>query len=136
MTLIGLPVRSPARGCMSTPARTRPLTSSAGVLTFVVGDRRFEASAGELVWLPRQVPHTFANLGNEPVWAFGVTTPAGLEGMFAEQGAYFPAYEERRTQTRSVKPALATACARWDRPSVRNHRRESPRPVARPSRRV
>jgi hypothetical protein len=59
------------------------------VLTFVVGDRRFEASAGELVWLPRQVPHTFANLGDEPVWAFGVTTPAGLEGMFEEQGEYF-----------------------------------------------
>jgi len=41
------------------------------------------------VWLPRQVPHTFANLGDEPVWAFGVTTPAGLEGMFEEQSAYF-----------------------------------------------
>ena len=45
--------------------------------------------AGELVWLPRQVPHTFANLGDEPVWAFGVTTPAGLEGMFEDQRAYF-----------------------------------------------
>lgn len=60
-----------------------------GVLTFVVGDRRFEASSGELVWLPREVPHTFANLGDEAVWAFAVTTPAGLEGMFAEQSAYF-----------------------------------------------
>jgi mannose-6-phosphate isomerase-like protein (cupin superfamily) len=60
-----------------------------GVMTFVVGDRRFEASAGELVWLPRQVPHTFANLGDEPVWALGVTTPAGLEGMFEEQSEYF-----------------------------------------------
>jgi len=60
-----------------------------GVLTFVVGDRRFEAGPGELVWLPREVPHTFANLGDEPVLAFGVTTPAGLEGMFAEQAEYF-----------------------------------------------
>jgi mannose-6-phosphate isomerase-like protein (cupin superfamily) len=60
-----------------------------GVMTFVVGDRRFEAGAGQLVWLPRQVPHTFANLHDEPVWAFGVTTPAGLEGMFAEQAEYF-----------------------------------------------
>jgi mannose-6-phosphate isomerase-like protein (cupin superfamily) len=60
-----------------------------GVMTFVVGDRRFEAHAGELVWLPRHVPHTFANLGDEPVWAFGVTTPAGLEGMFQEQSEYF-----------------------------------------------
>src|SRR5688572_26583369 len=57
-----------------------------GVMTFVVGDRRLEAGAGQLVWLPREVPHTFANLGDEPVWALGVTTPAGLEGMFVEQG--------------------------------------------------
>jgi quercetin 2,3-dioxygenase len=60
-----------------------------GVMTFVVGERRFEAGPGELVWLPREVPHAFANLGDEDVWTFGVTTPAGLEGMFAEQAAYF-----------------------------------------------
>jgi mannose-6-phosphate isomerase-like protein (cupin superfamily) len=60
-----------------------------GVMTFLVGDRRFEAGDGQLVWLPREVPHTFANLGDEPVRAFGVTTPAGLEGMFAEQAEYF-----------------------------------------------
>jgi quercetin 2,3-dioxygenase len=64
-----------------------------GVMTFVVGERRFEASAGDLVWLPREVPHTFANLGDEPAWAFGVTTPAGLEGMFDEQAQYFAALE-------------------------------------------
>ena len=46
-----------------------------------------------LVWLPREVPHTFANLGDESVWAFGVTTPAGLEGMFEEQGRYFAGLE-------------------------------------------
>lgn len=60
-----------------------------GVMTFVVGERRFEAGEGDLVWLPREVPHTFANLGAVPVRAFGVTTPAGLEGMFAEQAEYF-----------------------------------------------
>lgn len=60
-----------------------------GVLTFVVGSREFEAGSGDLVWLPREVPHTFANLGEEPAWAFGTTTPGGLEGMFEEQTAYF-----------------------------------------------
>ena len=60
-----------------------------GAMTFVVGERRFRAGEGELVWLPREVPHTFANLDDEPVRAFGVTTPAGLEGMFAEQAEYF-----------------------------------------------
>jgi hypothetical protein len=28
-------------------------------------------------------------LDDEPVWAFGTTTPAGLEGMFQEQADYF-----------------------------------------------
>ena len=60
-----------------------------GVMTFLVGDRRFEAGTGELVWLPREVPHTFSNLGNEPVWALGVISPSGLEGMFTEQAEYF-----------------------------------------------
>jgi mannose-6-phosphate isomerase-like protein (cupin superfamily) len=61
----------------------------AGTMTFVVGGRRFEAGPGTLVWLPREVPHVFANLGDEPVWAFGTITPAGLEGMFKEQAEYF-----------------------------------------------
>ena len=60
-----------------------------GTLTFVVGERRFRAGPGELVWLPRTVPHTFANFDDEPVWTFGTATPAGLEGMFAEQADYF-----------------------------------------------
>ena len=60
-----------------------------GVLTVRVGERTFEAAAGHLVWLPRGEPHTFANVGDAPVRAFGVTTPAGLEGMFEEQAAYF-----------------------------------------------
>ncbi|MBV8160200.1 MAG: cupin domain-containing protein [Acidimicrobiia bacterium] len=59
-----------------------------GTMTFVVGDRRFEAAPGTLVWLPREVPHVFANLGDEPVWAFGTITPAGLEDMFKEQAEY------------------------------------------------
>ena len=55
------------------------------------GDR----TAGSLIFGEARLPahssgqHTFANLGAEPVWAFGVTSPAGLEGMFAEQTAYF-----------------------------------------------
>lgn len=59
-----------------------------GVMTFRVGDETFEAGAGTLVWLPRGVPHTFANLSDQPARAFGTITPAGLEGMFAEQAAY------------------------------------------------
>src|SRR6188472_2989819 len=46
----------------------------AGVITFVVGDRTFEAGPETLVWLPRGVPHTFANRGDEEAWAVGVTS--------------------------------------------------------------
>jgi mannose-6-phosphate isomerase-like protein (cupin superfamily) len=60
-----------------------------GVLSFCIGDRRFDAGPQTLVWMPRQVPHVFANLSDEPVRTFGVITPSGLEGMFAEQSAYF-----------------------------------------------
>ena len=60
-----------------------------GVLSFCIGDRRFDAGPQTLVWMPRQVPHVFANLSDEPVRGFGVITPSGLEGMFAEQEAYF-----------------------------------------------
>jgi hypothetical protein len=39
------------------------------------------------------VPHTFANLSDEPVRVVGVIVPAGLEGMFEEQAAYFATLE-------------------------------------------
>ncbi len=58
------------------------------MLTARVGERTFEAGPVYLVWLPRGEPYTFANLGDSPVRVFGVTTPAGLEGMFEEQAAY------------------------------------------------
>ncbi len=72
----------------------------AGTMTFQVAEERFEAGPGTLVWLPRGVPHTFANLSDEPAWLFGTTTPSGLEGMFSEQAEYFaslagPPDEER-----------------------------------------
>lgn len=60
-----------------------------GTMTFRVGDDRFEAGPGTLVWLPRTLPHTFANLSDEPAWDFGTISPAGLEGMFAERAEYF-----------------------------------------------
>ena len=60
-----------------------------GVLACRVGEDRFDAAAGSLVWLPREVPHTFANLSDSPVRVLGVTVPAGLERMFQEQGSYF-----------------------------------------------
>ena len=64
---------------------------ASGVLTVEVGDQRHQAGPGSLVWLPRGIPHVFANLSGEPVRAVGVITPSGLEEMFAEIAAYLAA---------------------------------------------
>lgn len=61
----------------------------AGVLTVEVGDHRFEAGPESFVWMPRGVPHVFANLSDQEVRTVGITTPPGLEDMFREQAAYF-----------------------------------------------
>ena len=53
-----------------------------GVLTVHLGDEVHEAGPGALVWMAREVPHHFANRGDEPVHMFGTITPAGLEKFF------------------------------------------------------
>lgn len=60
-----------------------------GILTVEVGDERYEVGAESFVWLPREVPHVFANLGTEEVWTVGLFSSPGLTGMFREQADYF-----------------------------------------------
>lgn len=60
-----------------------------GVMTYVIGEHTLEAGPETLVWLPRGIPHTFANLGDEEAWVLGITTPADIQDMFREQSAYF-----------------------------------------------
>ncbi|MEP7089350.1 MAG: cupin domain-containing protein [Nocardioidaceae bacterium] len=59
-----------------------------GMLTAEVGEQRFEVAAGAFLWMPRGLPHTFANLGDEPVRALGLINPSGFEHFFAEVSAY------------------------------------------------
>ena len=60
-----------------------------GVLTVQLGDARHEVLAGGIAWLPRGVPHAFANLSDNVTHVVGLIVPSGLEGMFAEQAEYF-----------------------------------------------
>ena len=62
-----------------------------GVLTVHLGDDVHEAGPGALVWMARQVPHHFANNGDQDVHAFGTITPSGLEKFFEERDAYLSA---------------------------------------------
>jgi quercetin dioxygenase-like cupin family protein len=55
-----------------------------GSLTIQVGGNTITASAGDFAFLPRGVAHSFKNTGDGSARALVLTTPAGLEGFFAE----------------------------------------------------
>jgi mannose-6-phosphate isomerase-like protein (cupin superfamily) len=59
-----------------------------GVLTAEVGDQRYEVGPESFLWMPRGVPHTFANLGDEDVWSIGLINPSGFEHFFIEMAEY------------------------------------------------
>jgi mannose-6-phosphate isomerase-like protein (cupin superfamily) len=59
-----------------------------GVLTAEVGEQRFEVGPGAFLWMPRGLPHTFANLGYSPVRTVGLIHPSGFERFFAEIAEY------------------------------------------------
>jgi mannose-6-phosphate isomerase-like protein (cupin superfamily) len=60
-----------------------------GRLLLQVGEDRHELGPGCFAWVPRQVPHTFANVSASPVRLLGIAVPGGIEELFAEQSAYF-----------------------------------------------
>jgi quercetin dioxygenase-like cupin family protein len=53
-----------------------------GELTFQLGEDVFTRGAGALVFAPRGVAHTYANLSGAPALALLVITPAGFERYF------------------------------------------------------
>ena len=55
-----------------------------GTLTVQVGADTLTVSAGDFVFLPRGVAHSFKNTGHENARALVLVTPAGLENFFAE----------------------------------------------------
>jgi mannose-6-phosphate isomerase-like protein (cupin superfamily) len=86
-----MPPRTPGPGRHSHSREDEAIYVTSGVLTVEVGEQRHQVGPGSLIWLPRGIPHTFANLSDEPVWAVGVITPSGLEKMFAEIAAHVAA---------------------------------------------
>jgi mannose-6-phosphate isomerase-like protein (cupin superfamily) len=58
-----------------------------GELTFQLRDELFQATAGQVAFAPRGVPHTFTNLGERPARYLIVCTPAGFERYFARIAA-------------------------------------------------
>jgi quercetin 2,3-dioxygenase len=60
-----------------------------GRLMIQIGDERHDLGPGSFAWLPRQFPHTYANVSDHPVRAVAVSVPSGIEEFFEAQGAYF-----------------------------------------------
>ena len=61
-----------------------------GSIAVLLADRTVQADAGSFVFVPRGVPHTFANRGETPATFLAVMTPAGFEGYFEELAALVP----------------------------------------------
>ncbi|MFL5894869.1 MAG: cupin domain-containing protein [Thermoleophilaceae bacterium] len=53
-----------------------------GKVGALLGDEVLGASAGDLVWKPRNQWHTFWNAGDEPASILEIISPAGFEGFF------------------------------------------------------
>ena len=60
-----------------------------GHLLVQVGEERHDLGPGCFAWLPRQFPHTFANVSDSPVHLVGAIAPGGIEEILAALGAYF-----------------------------------------------
>ena len=60
-----------------------------GKYHFQVGDERFELSAGDCLFAPRKVPHTFANVSEGKSKMMTIFQPAGkMEAFFQELGKF------------------------------------------------
>jgi quercetin dioxygenase-like cupin family protein len=57
-----------------------------GSMTVTCGDKRWEATAGSFVFLPRGIVHGFTVTGDTPLRGLQLTAPAGFEGFIAEAG--------------------------------------------------
>lgn len=56
-----------------------------GIIEFQAGDKKFTAGAGELIVLPKMIPHSF-NLVTDTAKALLLITPSGIETVFKEFG--------------------------------------------------
>jgi quercetin dioxygenase-like cupin family protein len=54
-----------------------------GEIFFHIGNRKFKAGAGDLIYIPKEIPHQFS-LATETAKALLLLTPAGMETFFKE----------------------------------------------------
>jgi mannose-6-phosphate isomerase-like protein (cupin superfamily) len=88
-----------------------------GHLLVQVGEERHDLGPGCFAWLPRQVPHAFANVCDRPVRLVGAIVPGGIEEFFAAQGAYFAQLQGPPDPTR-LAAIWAGHPGRWVGPPI------------------
>ena len=57
-----------------------------GHMVFTVGGETYDAHPGSAIYVPRNVAHSFQNVGEGPAKMLFMFSPAGMEGMFPEIG--------------------------------------------------
>src|SRR5438128_2636919 len=62
----------------------------AGEYEWTIGGERFVARAGDTLFAPRGVPHTYRYIGKPPGRLMCIITPAGFEGFFESISALSP----------------------------------------------
>lgn len=78
-------------------------------LTIQVGEDSIHASAGDFVFLPRGIAHSFKNSGDATAKALVLITPAGLESFFAE--VFEPVVDRSAPQPPASKEIIARSLA-------------------------
>lgn len=58
-----------------------------GHMTFTVAGRTYDATAGTVLLVPRDIAHSYQNIGDGPARMLFLYSPPGMEGMFPELGA-------------------------------------------------
>jgi quercetin dioxygenase-like cupin family protein len=82
-----------------------------GTARFRCGGEELAAAAGDFVFLPAGLAHTFIVGADEPLKTLQITTPSGFEHFAAEVGE--PAFERRLPDPGPIDPAaLGHAAAR------------------------
>jgi quercetin dioxygenase-like cupin family protein len=76
-----------------------------GCIEFLCGEERFRAEAGAFAYLPRNVPHRFLGISEEPARVLILLLPGGLEEAFAAPERFQELLEKHQVEV--VGPPLA-----------------------------
>ena len=91
-----------------------------GHLLIQVGEERHDLGPGCFAWLPRQVPHTFANVSASPVHLVGAAVPGGIEEFSPSRLPTSLSCKDHRTWSGS-RPSRPANGARMVGPPIQVH---------------